>query len=129
MKIIFILLLLAGLVVAVVIAQGRQYQAFLAKAEKVAGTVTAKEERRLRADQPTNVERWVRYSYTVDGKVYSGEEKVEHADLWHELSEGQAVEIYCDKGNPEKSHLASVLDRRAGIAQKLTNKLINAEAK
>lgn len=121
MKIIFILLLLAGLVVAVVVAQGRQYQAFLAKAEKVAGTVTAKEERRLRADQPTNVERWVRYSYTADGKVYSGEEKVEYADLWQELSEGQAAEIYYDKGSPNKSHLALVLDRRIGIAEKLSS--------
>jgi hypothetical protein len=121
MKIIFILLLLAGLVVAVIIAQGRQYQAFLDKAGKVTGTLTAKEERRLRADQPTNVEHWVRYSYSVDGKQYSGEEKVEYADLWHSLQEGQGAEIYYHKGNPGKSHLALVLDRRVGIAQKLSS--------
>jgi hypothetical protein len=121
MKIIFILLLVAGLVVAVVIAQGRQYQAFLDNAGKTSGTLTAKEERRLRADQPTNVEHWARYSYSVDGKSYSGEEKVEYTDLWHGLQEGQVAEIYYHKGNPEKSHLAQVLDRRIGIAQKLSS--------
>ena len=122
MKIVLIALILIGLVIAAVLWQSRQYREFLANADKISGTLALKQVRNFRPNQQTGKENWVLYSFQLNGKEYNGEEKVEYADLWHQLVEGQAVDIYYNKGNPKESHLVVVLDRRQEIDKKLTGK-------
>ena len=117
-----ILIVLAVVVVTAVMLQGRQYAAFMEKAQKTSGHITRKEVRNFRPNQQTGKENWVSYEYALDGKSYSGEEKVEYADLWHGLNEGQETEIYYNRENPGESHVAAVLDKRLGIAETVLGK-------
>lgn len=112
------ILAIALVIVVALIAvrwQGGQYQRFVEKAQKISGHIVRKQERMPFPDQRSRKEHWVTYRYSVDGKEYQGEEKVEYTDLWLDLAEGQAVEVYYTRQNPSQSHLAPVLDRRLAI--------------
>jgi hypothetical protein len=119
MKIILLIVIAAGLIASVVVWQGDRYKKFIADASKASGTLIKKEVRNFRPNQQTGKENWAVYTYVVDGKTYDGEEKVEYADLLHDLAEGQEVEVYYSMDNPKQSHLAVVLDRRLGLVVKL----------
>ena len=112
--------LFAAFVLWMVMWQGRQYKAFMQGAKKAEGIVQGKEERLRRPDQPTRKESWLLYSYTVEGKTYAGEERIEFADLWGGFSQGQALEVYYSENKPQESHPVIVMDRRLGIAGKLS---------
>ena len=115
-----IIALFAAFVLWMVMWQGKQYKAFLEGAKKASGTVVGKVERARRPDQPTRKENWLLYSYQVGDKTFTGEERVEFADLWGGFSQGQAIEIYYSEKKPEESHPVVIMDRRAGTAGKLS---------
>ena len=122
-KIIFLVAIAIGLIVTVVIWQSDQYKKFLENADKVSGKLVKKEVRTFRPNQQTGKDNWALYTYVVDGHEYDGQERVEYDGIWHDLSEGQAIDVYYNKGNPGESHLVIVLDKRLGIAEGLKDKL------
>lgn len=109
-------LLFVLLVIVVVRIQGRQSGDFIAQADKISGVIIKKEERARRNDQPNRKEYLVSYSYRVGDSEYIGRENVEYGDLWQDMREGQAVDIYYLRADPANSHLAMLLDRRAKTA-------------
>ena len=122
-KLLLLAIIAVAAIIMVVMWQGRQYQEFVAKAGKISGHLTRKEVRNFRQNQQTGKENWAMYTYQLADKVYAGEEKIEYADIWQKLNEGQNVEVYYNKDNPGESHLVVVLDRRLGVAEKLTGKV------
>ena len=114
------------IVIAVVVVRWKsdQYKAFVANADKTTGMLVRKEARTFRPNQQTGKENWIIYTYFLDGKNYSGEEKVEYAGLWHDFKEGQRIGIYYNKSNPGESHAVAVLDKRIGIANTVSGNAV-----
>ncbi len=96
--------------------QGRQFSEFLANSEKISGMIIKKEEQVRRNDQPNRKEYLVSYSYRVGGAEYIGRENVEYSDIWQDIKEGQAMDVYYLKSDPANSHLAILLDRRNKVS-------------
>jgi hypothetical protein len=121
LKVAIVILAVVALALWVVQQQGKKNEAFLANAKKANGVITAKNARVVRPDQPTRKEYSLNYRFEVDGESFSGNELVEFQDMWQSAQEGQAVEVYYVPGNPAKSHLAAVLERRLGISRAVSN--------
>jgi uncharacterized protein YxeA len=117
-KILVILVLVVVLAVWVTRLQGNAYARFKANSAEVMGRIDKKE---TRFDNTKNrhSENYLLYSYTVDGKNYSGEERVEYDDMWLDAREGMELRVYYAKNNPAKSYPAALIDRRLGVADKL----------
>lgn len=117
-RLLIIVLLVAVLIMFVIRLQGNAYQRFMAGAGEVMGKIEKKE---TRIDNPKNrhTENMLIYSYTVNGREYSGEERVEYQDLWLDAREGMELRVYYSKNNPAKSYPAALMDRRLKIAGKL----------
>ncbi len=120
-KLVLLAILAFILIAAVVSQQGKQYKSFAEKAGKTAGKITALTKRTFRPNQQTGAENWVQYSYSVEGTSYAGEEKIEYADLWHSLKEGQSIDLYYDKAHPATSHPVAIIDKRIGIADHMVS--------
>lgn len=119
MKILIVIILVIMLAVAVTLFQGGRYKQFMASAGKVQGVVTSKETR-VAEPKTKRVEYWVTFSYDVEGSNYIMNENVEYPDVWDRLREGQVETVYYDKEKPQKSSLAPLLERRAGMADKFS---------
>ena len=116
-KLFLILAVLAAVTVLVIRLQGDAYRRFVANASEVMGRIDKKE---TRFDNTKNKrhENILLYSYSVDGKTYRGEERVEYDDLWLDAREGMELRVYYAKRNPGKSYPAALMDRRLHIAGK-----------
>lgn len=110
------------LAVLAVVLQGKEYREFMKHAQKVNGEIVEREERI--ADQKTRrKEYWITYRYTDDKQVtHTTQALIEYEDIWKRLRRGQVEPIYYNKENPSESYLALVLDRRLGIADKVSGK-------
>lgn len=117
-RLLLILALFAVVVLIIIRLQGDVYKRFMAGAAEVKGRIEKKE---TRIDNPKtrHTENILIYSYNVEGRKYSGEERVEYMDLWLDAREGADLRVYYSKSNPAKSYPSALIDRRLGIAAKV----------
>ena len=118
LKIVLLLLVVVAVAVFFTRMQGDQYAKFKANSREVMGRI---EKKQTRIDNPKTLhtEQVLIYSYEIDGKRYTGEERVEYDDLWQEAREGAELRVYVSKKNANQSHPAALIDRRIGIADQL----------
>ena len=119
-KVVLAILSVVFLAVFFTMRQGEQYKEFMKTAEKTSA-VLLKKEVRDNGQKNRRKEYWVVYSYNTRGNhSYTTREWLEYEDIWMELTEGQRVEVYFNKDKPNESHLAQAIERRIGLAEKLT---------
>lgn len=117
MKILLLLILAIAAAIIFTRAKGDEYARFRERAMEVPGKIVKKE---TRIDNPKtrHTENVLIYSYSVNGREFTGEERVEYEDLWMEARDGMPLRVYVDKNNAKKSFPAALIDRRIGIAER-----------
>lgn len=119
MKIILILLIVIIIVLNILRIQAQVYERFKEGAAETMGRIVKKETRIDTGRSKKPEDNVLIYSYEVGGDSYSGEERVEYADLWQDAREGTELRVYYSKKDPTKSYPAALIDRRLGIASKV----------
>lgn len=112
MKKIFVVFLIASAIaMTVIFRQPVDNGEFAKNASRIAGHVVSKEE--LPAER--GKEYWATYSYSdAKGTQHTTRARVEDAEIWKRLREGQVEMVYYDKNDPSKSYLGVILDKKLG---------------